>query len=214
MAAPTQNHRAQLAKNIFILRILEDGKPHKVPKNQVAGKNGVFQLPIPPQNINPRQVARIGYMETLAGAIADVQGISPPEWEIAGQMPITPTTANGVTLSAYAWQHELEHYLQYFLEECQRRARTGKSLLELRYHAFYEGQHWAVVPTMIPLGVRSSDSPLTERYTIRLKGLKRVDAIPLPQGKKSTSRKALKQNAAEKLDALCPHSSHAGQVSA
>lgn len=207
MATPTAQHRTQLAKNIFLLRILEDGKAHPVPKNIVASRDGVFQLPVAPQSITPRQSARAGYLETHSGAIADILGVAPPEWEIVGQMPITPTTANKVTLSGFAWQHQLEEYILYFLKASKERARDGKSLLEMRFHDFYAAQHWSVLPMAVPLGVRSSDSPLTERYTLRLKGLLPVASVPSPRAPVRHPR-SLKQKAEEALAAMCQHPTH------
>ncbi|WP_287417650.1 hypothetical protein [Oceanithermus sp.] len=174
MAHPTSTHRQRLQEAAFILRIRENGAAHPVPGHPVAGRDGVFPLPIPPQSIRVNQPTRIGVMDTPYGAVADEQGAAPPQWDIEGQFLLSARSVEGVTLDAYTAQRALEAYIRYYLETNRERARAQQPLLTLEWHDTYQGHSWEVVPLLVPLGQRSNASPLIERWTLKLKGLRPV----------------------------------------
>lgn len=201
MAAPTQEHRKRLQEAFYLLRILENGAPHPVPGNPVAGRDGVFPLPVPPQAVRGEQPARVGYLPVREWAVVDVQGLEPPTWELEGVFLLTPRSVRGVRLDAYGWQRALEGYVRYFLEENRKRGAAKKPLLAMEWHDFYREEHWEVVPKLVPLGTQSAAQPLLERWVLRLQGVKPVGRPPRPSDPVS-ERLQGDPNAA--LAALCP----------
>jgi len=180
MAHPTQTHRQRLREAAYVLRIREDGAAHPVPGHPIAGRDGVFPLPIPPQSVRVNQPSRIGVMDTRYGALADEQGAGPPQWEIEGQFLLTPRSVGGVVLDAYGLQRALEDYIGYYLEANRDRAREQRPLLTLEWHDTYQGLSWEVVPLAVPRGQRSNAAPLAERWTLKLRGLRPVGPPPKP----------------------------------
>ncbi|MGM8838391.1 hypothetical protein [Thermus sp. 93170] len=181
MAAPTQEHRKRLQEAAYLLRIRENGAPHPVPGHPVAGRDGVFPLPLPPQAVRGEQPARVGYLPVREWAVVDVQGLEPPTWELEGVFLLTPRSVRGVRLDAYGWQRALEDFVRYYLEENQRRGRQKRPLLSMEWHDFYRGEHWEVVPRMVPLGAQSATQPLVERWSLRLQGIRPVGKAPKPK---------------------------------
>ncbi|MBW6396022.1 hypothetical protein KZX47_12795 [Thermus sp. SYSU G05001] len=181
MAAPTREHRQRLQEAAYLLRIREGGKPHPVPGHPVAGRDGVFPLPLPPQAVRGEQPARLGYMPARAWAVVDVQGLEAPTWEIEGQFLLTPRSVRGVRLDAYGWTRALEEFVRYFLEENRQRGQAKKPLLTLEWHDFYRDEHWEVAPRLVPLAAQSAAQPLVERWSLRLQGVKPVGAPPKPE---------------------------------
>jgi hypothetical protein len=180
MAAPTAEHRKRLQEARYLLRILEAGKPHPVPGHPVAGRTGVFVLPVPPRSIRGEQAVRLGYMPAREWAVADLQGLEPPVWEIEGQMLLTPVQVGGVRLDGYGWVRALEAFIRYFVEENRKRGQAKRPLLTLEWHDFYRGEHWEVVPMEVPLASQSAERPIQEPWRLRLRGLRPVGAAPKP----------------------------------
>lgn len=180
MAAPTQEHRKRLQEAFYLLRILENGAPHPVPGHPVAGRDGVFPLPLPPQAVRGEQPARVGYLPVREWAVVDVQGLEPPTWELEGVFLLTPRSVRGVRLDAYGWQRALEGYVRYFLEENRKLGAAKKPLLTMEWHDFYRGEHWEVAPMEVPLASQSAERPIQEPWRLRLRGLRPVGAAPKP----------------------------------
>lgn len=181
MAAPTREHRQRLQEAAYLLRIREAGAPHPVPGHPVAGRDGVFPLPLPPQAVRGEQPARFGYLPARAWAVVDVQGLEAPTWEIEGQFLLTPRSVRGVSLDAYGWTRALEAFVRYFLEENRKRGQERRPLLTLEWHDFYRGEHWEVVPALVPLGLQAAQAPLVERWSLRLQGVRPVGQAEKPR---------------------------------
>lgn len=180
MARPTPEHQQKLRGMAYLLRILENGAPHPVPGNPVAGRDGVFVLPIPPQALQGDQAGRFQVLPTRAWNVADVQGLEAPVWTIEGTFLLTPVSVRGVRLSAYGWARALEGFLRYFLEENRKRGEAKRPLLTLEWHDFYRDEHWEVLPKLLPLSSQSASQPLLERYRLQLIGVRPVGAAPRP----------------------------------
>lgn len=205
MAAPTPTHQRRLAEAVYVLRLTQDGREHPVPGNPVAGQDGSFVFAAPPQAITPRQDMRVGYHPTREGAHSDTQGASPPEWEIQGQFLLTPRSVGGRPLDGYSLQRALEHYVRYYAEHNRTLAASRQALLTMEFHDFYAAEHWHVVPLVVPMGQRSNTSPLTERYTLRLRGTRPAGAISRPTDR---VRVILDEQPNLSVQAICPHEDH------
>lgn len=201
MAAPTLEYRRALQGATYLLRMLERGRPHPVPGHPVAGRDGIFPLPVPPQAIRGEQPARLGYMPVRDWAVVDVQGPEPPTWEIDGQFLLSPRSVRGVKLDGYGWLRALEGYIRYFLEENRKRGREKRPLLTLEWHDFLRDEHWEVVPIGVPLGVQNAAHPIIERWSLRLRGVRPAGKPALPRDPVS---ERLYGDPNEALMALCP----------
>jgi hypothetical protein len=173
MAKPTQNQQQRLDDATYLFRITENGNPVSIAGSRIAS-GGELPLAIPPQAIRPRQDTRVNIFHTRRYADLDELGLNPPEWAIDGQFLLTPTRVNGIEADQHTLQRELEYFFRYYLEENLRRAENEQALLSLEFHDFYSDEHWIVAPQNIPMGERSSNSPLTERYNLKLAGIKPI----------------------------------------
>lgn len=205
MARPTTAHRQRHEHAAYVLRITERGRAHPVAGNPVAGRDGTFPLPIPPQAVRGTADAYLGVMDTRDGRIIDEQGHAPPTFEVQGQFLLTPKRANGALLDGYEFQRALEHFITYYLTENRARARQRQPLLEMEWHDTFGEQHWVVAPSLIPIGQRDSGSPVTEKWTLKLTGVRRV-TTDTPSI--DTVRDAMSADPNTIVRDACPHPSH------
>lgn len=177
MARPTANHQRRLDNQAYVLRITENGKPHPVPNHPVAGADGQFILPVPPQTLRPQQAARVGILPARNWNVADEQGYSPPEYDLSGVFPLTPVQIRGRLLDGYQLQRALEAFIRYYLQQNLERGRTQRPMLQLEFHDLYTERSWVVVPQIVPLGERSNQTPLVERYNLRLIAVRPLNSV-------------------------------------
>jgi len=113
-------------------------------------------------------------------AVADVQGLEPPVWEIEGVMLLSPVQVQGVRLDGYGWVRALETFVRYYLEENSKRGKEKKPLLTMEWHDAYRREHWVVVPMEVPLAAQSAERPIQEPWRLRLRGIRPVKAPSAP----------------------------------
>lgn len=156
MAVPSPSYRAKLNQGGYLLR----------------SPLGEFWLPVAPQSIRARQPTRVAYMSAPQWAEYDVQGLDGPEWDIDGQFLISR--------DGYAEQRKLERFIRAWAEENRKRGLAETALAPLEWHDFFAAEHWEVYPVTVPMGERSAQTPLTERYSLRLKGIRPIGAAAAP----------------------------------
>jgi hypothetical protein len=180
MAVPSRAHQTLMAEATYVLRLVTNtGAPVPVPGHPIA-TDGLMALMLPPQALRPTQAARIGIMESRAGAIADEQGSSPPSWDLSGQFRLALTRVGNVILDHPQQQRALEDFVRFYLAENKRRALAKDTLISMEFHDFYADEHWRVVPLGVPLGERDMARPTVERWSLRLRGLTPTTAVEAP----------------------------------
>lgn len=197
MARLNPNHALKLAQGIYVLRAREwSGKNYAVPGNPVAGKDGHFPFTVNPQHVGIDQAVRVAIMQTRDYASSDEQGLSPVTYTLNGQFLITPNEFN---LTNYGMQRALEDMIEDVFNENVRRRGKRQPLLMFTFHDFYQDQHWQVLPANLPRGQRDASTPTVEQYSLKLLGIRPVNAIKL-QRKNPTSRAARYNRNVKKAD--------------
>lgn len=201
MSVLPASHQQRLADAAYVLRLRDAGAPVAVPGNAVAARDGTFPLPIPPQSIRPQQGARIGFMDARFGVIVDEQGASPPQWDIGGQFLLGGQRVGTRVLDQYEVQRALEGFVRFYLDTNRQRALARRSLISMEWHDFYADEHWFVAPLAVPMAERDQSRPTTERWNLRLRGLRPTNA---PVVLDDSVRAALFANVNAAVATVCP----------
>ena len=205
MAVPSRAHQTLMAEATYVLRLVTNrGEPVPVPGHPIA-TDGLMALMLPPQALRPTQAARVGIMESRAGAIVDEQGMSPPSWDLSGQFRLAPTRVGTVILDHPQQQRALEDFVRFYLSENKRRALARDTLISMEFHDFYADEHWRVVPLGVPLGERDMARPTAERWSLRLRGLTPTTTIDVPEDAVAS---ALAEDPNRAVAGICPHEAH------
>lgn len=201
MSVLPASHQQRLNDAAYVLRLRDAGAPVPVPGNAVAALDGVFPLPIPPQSIRPTQGSRIGFMDTRAGVLVDEQGASPPQWDLGGQFLAGGQRIGTRVLDQYEVQRALEGFVRFYLSTNRERALARRGLIGMEWHDLFADEHWFVAPVGVPMGERDQGRPTVERWSLRLRGLRRTnDPVTLDD----RVRSALFTNVNAAIATVCP----------
>jgi hypothetical protein len=192
---------------VYILALTKNNKPHPIPNTQdtafafevIKNSNGQlneFRFSVNPQQVRPQQPARMNVQAAREWSNSDQQGLSAPTWEVHGMFPWTEVHQH----NQYDHQRALEEFMAYFFTYNKNPVNT--TILEMRFHDFFQDQHWIVLPSMIPLGQRDNSSPMTENYNLTLQGIRPlVTARATP----NATTQALESDLTQQLIAACPN---------
>ncbi len=174
MSRPSDETLRLRRSSVYVLRLLApNGRPANPGLPGVT--NGEFRFEYAPQRVEYQDGLRAQVVpQGATGALADVQGISPPAITVnftfgeAGRLPTGGL--DGRELHA-----AIEGVVRWYVTRVAAEGRARQALHTLEWHDPYKAQHWVVIPMNTPYGARDATGPYKESATLKLQALTRAD---------------------------------------